>query len=123
MFCMRVPDGGSIFQLRAAYKCVVGSLSDSYIFGFDVFLFIKPKVLFAFEVKRSMWEFHDRPLDMLTPKYLAQETTSRTCPCNIYEEFEAFREVVSCTIWHLEGLNSMFHIESLSRSCCSMLLS
>ena len=27
--------GGSIFQLRA-YKCVVGSLSDSYIFGFDV---------------------------------------------------------------------------------------
>ena len=28
LFCMRVPDGGSIFQLRA-YKCVVSSLSDS----------------------------------------------------------------------------------------------
>ena len=59
---MRVPEWGSIFQLRA-YKCVVGSLSDSYIFGFDV-LFIKPKVLFAFDVMRSMWEFHDRPLNM-----------------------------------------------------------
>ena len=37
MFCMSVPDGGSIglFQLRA-YTCAVGSLYVSYIFGFDV---------------------------------------------------------------------------------------
>ena len=32
-----------------------------------MFLFIKPKVLFAFDVMRSIWEFHDRPLDMSTP--------------------------------------------------------
>ena len=35
---MRVPDGGSIFQL-SAYKRVVDSLSDSYIFRFDVSFF------------------------------------------------------------------------------------
>ena len=72
---MRFPDGGSIFQLRA-YKCIVGSLSDSYILVL-MFLFIKPKVLFALDVMRSMWELHDRPLDMSTHKYLAQETTTR----------------------------------------------
>ena len=72
------PRWGQQIQLRA-YKCVVGSLSDSYIFGFDVVVFfINPEVLFAFEVIRSMWGFHDRSLDMSTPKYLAQETTSRT---------------------------------------------
>ena len=39
LFCLRVPDGGSIIQLRA-YKCVVGSLSDSHYvtFGFDTSL-------------------------------------------------------------------------------------
>ena len=58
---MRFPDGGSIFQLRA-YKCIVGSLSDSYILVL-MFLFIKPKVLFALDVMRSMC--------------LAQETTTR----------------------------------------------
>ena len=39
-----------------------------------MFLFIKPRVLFAFDVMRPMWEFHDRPLDMSASKYLAQET-------------------------------------------------
>ena len=63
---MRVPDGAE------AYKCVAGSLSDSYIFVFDV-SFIKPTVLFASDVMRSIWELHNRPLDMSTSKYLAQK--------------------------------------------------
>ena len=46
---------------------------------------------------------------MSTPKYLAQETSSRTWPCSMYEKFEDFLEVVTCTTWHLEGLNSMYH--------------
>ena len=51
-----------------------------------IFLFMKPEVLFALE-------FHVRPLDMSTPKYLALETTSRRCPCRMFEVFEAFLEV------------------------------
>ena len=32
-----------------------------------MFLFIKSKVLFALDVMLSLWELHDRPLDMSTP--------------------------------------------------------
>ena len=49
------------------------------LFGFFYLIFLRmyPKVLFAFPVIRSMWEFQDRPLEMSTPKYLALVTTSR----------------------------------------------
>ena len=82
-----------------------------------------PKVLFAFPVIRSMWEFQDRPLEMSTPKYLALVTTSRIWPCKVYTVLIAFLAVVTRTTWHLEGLNSMSHWDShndsLSRSFCS----
>ena len=51
-----------------------------------IFLFMEQKVLFALE-------FHVRPLEMSTPKYLALETTFRRCPCWMFEVLEAFLEV------------------------------
>ena len=61
---MRVPDhGGSIFQCTSLLQAVSLTLTILVL----MFLFIKPKVLFALDVMWSMWELHDRPLDMSTP--------------------------------------------------------
>ena len=85
-----------------------------------MFLLIKFNDRLAFPVIRSMWEFQDRPLEISAPKYFALVTTSRTWPCNLYTMLIDFLAVVTRTIWHLEGLNSMSHRPShtvnLSRS-------
>ena len=57
---------------------VLQAVSGTLTYLVLMFLFIKPTVLFASDVMRSIWELHNRPLDMSTSKYLAQETTSRT---------------------------------------------
>ena len=61
---MRVPDGAE------AYKCVAGSLSDSYIFGFDV-SFYKTYGTVCFRCYAV--NMGALPLDMSTSKYLAQK--------------------------------------------------
>ena len=90
---------------------------------YSIFLRMKPKVLFAFPVMRSMLEFQDGPLEMSTPKSFALVTTSRIWPCKVYTVLIAFLAVDTPTTWHLEGLNSMSHWDShndsLSRSFCS----
>ena len=57
---------------------VLQAVSLTFTFLVLMFLFIKPNILLASDVMRSMLELHDRPLVMSTSKYLAQETTSRT---------------------------------------------
>ena len=61
-----------------------------------MFLFIKPKVLFALDVMQSMWEFQDRPLDMSTPS-----TSHKKQPPGhdhaVCMKIEVFLEVVTCT--------------------------
>ena len=68
---------------------------------------------FPFAVILSMREFQERPLDkyILTPKYFTLVTIPKTWPCNWYEEFVTFLEVVTFTSWHLERLNSFCHLE------------
>ena len=62
---------------------------------------------------------------MSTPKCLSLVATSRIWPHKVYTELVSFLAVVTCTTWHLEGLNSMSHWEShivsLSRYFCSTL--
>ena len=64
---------------------------------------------------------------MSTPKYLALVTASRTWPWSIYLVLKGALEEVTCTTWHLEGLNSMSHFNSyawcLSKSLCKQSLS
>ena len=94
---------------------------------FDILFVIlpqtKPSVLFAPPTIRSaMWGFHDRPLEMSTPRYSAQVTVSRIWPCSvhIYDVLRGLQEPVICTTWHSEWLNSMSHlffqVSSLSSS-------
>ena len=71
------PKWGQHIPAEGLHVCCRQSLTLTFLVL--MFLFIKPKVLFAFDVMQFiMWEFHDRSLDMSTPKYLSQETTSKT---------------------------------------------
>ena len=97
----------------------------SRIFAFLVLMFrlIKHRVRLTFAVIRFMWVFHDRLLEIVTPKYFALVTASRTWPCNMYTVLIMSLAVVTRTIWHLEGLNfshRFSHINSLSRSVCGI---
>ena len=86
-----------------------------------MFLCTKPRVLWAVPVILSMCERQDKLLEMSTQRYLAQVTVSRATPCSTYVALTSFLEPATCTIWHLEGLNSMSqsdsHTESRSKSC------
>ena len=101
----------------------------SLTFGNFALMFLrkKPRDRFAVFTIRSMWGFHDRLLEMSTPRFLALVTVSRTCPWRIYSVLIAFLEAVTCTIWHFEGLNSIphrvSHAASMSRSRWSAELS
>ena len=49
-----------------------------------MFLFRKPRVLFALLVILSIWVLHDRSSEMVTPRYFADETISSMVSCRKY---------------------------------------
>ena len=72
---------GSIFQLRPDQGSKATSLTpDIFV---RIFLFTKPRDLWAVPVILSMCEPLDKLLEMSTPRYLAQVTVSRISPCRL----------------------------------------
>ena len=66
VFCMTIPYGSSIFQLRPDNLLYVISLTP----GCFVLMFLRTKfrVLVALPVILSMWEFQDRSVEISTPQ-------------------------------------------------------
>ena len=96
-------------------------------FGFFTFLFTNPSVLFAFPIMLLMWLFQFRSWDMVTPRYLALSTLSRTWPWSVYWDWSGCFDLVIWSTWHLPGLNSISQVRShscrVSRSAWRMFTS
>ena len=65
------------------------------------------------------WHLPSFLLSLATSRYRALSTESRTWPCMEYEILIGRLDLVMCTTWHLDGLNSC----SISRSFWCFLLS
>ena len=82
----------------------------------------KPRVLLALPQMLLMWLSHLRSSLMVTPRYFALSTDSKTWPWRQYLNFTGvlLREMVSTL--HLSGWKAIFHncshCASLSRSLC-----
>ena len=75
-----------------------------------MFLLRKPIVLFAFLEMRFMCVSHDRSEEMSTPIYVAEDTDSSMQLWRVYCVGIGCLDLVMWMTWHLEGLNSMFHL-------------
>ena len=62
-----------------------------------------------------MWLFQFRSWDMVTPRYLALSTLSRTWPWRVYWDWRGCFDLVIWSNWHVLGLNSISQV--LSHSC------
>ena len=56
-----------------------------------------------------MWGLQERSSEIITPRYFAEDTESRTVPWNIYLVWMGHLALVICRTCHLEGLKPMFH--------------
>ena len=82
----------------------------------------KPRVWLAFLVILSIWSVNLRSSDIVTPRYLAEGTLSRTQPWRLYCVWNGILRRDTWMTWHLEGLKfisqSFSHFSSCSRSFC-----
>ena len=74
--------------------------------------FKEAKSLVCLFVVISICLVHERSSAMVTPKYFAVETISRSTLCRMYFVFKDFAFFVIWKTWHLEGLNCTSHIFS-----------
>ena len=87
-----------------------------------MFLFKNPSVWFAFLETESMWGIQDRLSEIVTTRYLAEGTDSKTVPWSMYLVWMGHLALMICRTWHLDGLNLMSHrfshISRVWRSFC-----
>lgn len=97
------------------------------LLGQDKRFLRKNAELFAFLLTLSIWWFHDRLLEMLTPRYLALVVTASSFPWMYYGVMCCFHLVVIRITSYLSGLKCMSQSASqfcrLSRSIWSCLVS
>ena len=56
-----------------------------------------------------MWGLQERSSEIVTPRYFAEDTESRTVPWSIYLVWMGHLVLVICRTWHLVGLELMSH--------------
>ena len=87
--------------------------------------FVRSPVWFAFLETESVWGVQERLPEIVTPKYLAEGTVSRTVPWSIYLVWMGHLVLVICRTWHLGGLKLMSHLFShnsrILRSFCRVI--
>ena len=87
----------------------VGLTRDLYAVSFIVVLLIlrfrfrNPMVLFALLQMFQMCSFHFKSELIVQPRYLADFTGSRVCPCNLYSLTVGLRFLVIVNTLHLSG--------------------
>ena len=90
-----------------------------------MFLFKNPNVWFAFLETESMWGVQERLSEIVTPRYLAEGTDSKTVPWSMYLVWMGHLALVICRTWHLDGLKLMSHrfshISRMWRSFCRII--
>ena len=90
----------------------------SHIQGFlclDIFALILRltmfSVWFALPAIWSTCVFQEREPEISSQDTnLAFVTDFKTCPCSMYSLFTGFLDHVTCTTWHVEGLNLISHL-------------
>ena len=80
---------------------------------------------FAFLETESMWGVQERLSEIVTPRYLAEGTDSKTVPWSMYLVWMGHLALVICRTWHLDGLKLMSHrfshISRVWRSFCRII--
>ena len=71
--------------------------------------FKNPNVSFAFLEIESVWGLQGRSSEIVTPRYFAEGTESRTVPWSIYLVWMGHLALVIYRTWHLEGLKLISH--------------
>ena len=106
------------------HNCFVSLFLHCLVFHFDVTF---EDLLFAFAMVLLIGLFHDMSSEIVTPRFLADCTSSRTWPCKVYGNVTLDFFLVIRSTWHFAGWNSMSHSlsqsPSLLRSSCSLLQS
>ena len=90
-----------------------------------MFLFKNLSVWFAFLETESMWGVQERLSEIVTPRYLAERTDSKTVLWSMYLVWMGHLALVICRTCHLDGLKLMSHrfshISRVWRSFCRVI--